>query len=146
MRKKKSIRRAKFTSNQEYTLWLGKVNQSNARATKYIKEYSIEEHSVHNINIYLCFTILDPGRQTRSRPALPVHMPALPARGRSALSVYQVKSYDGIQGNSRKGVGRCRLTCFLHYTYTLSIYPSAHKQLRKHLPTPFCEFLFIFQN
>ena len=27
--------------------------------------------------------------------------------------------------------------------YTLSTYPSAHKQLRRHLPNPFCEFPYF---
>ena len=29
--------------------------------------------------------------------------------------------------------------------YTPSIHPSAHKQLRRHLPNPFCEFPFIIK-
>ena len=42
-------------------------------------------------------------------------------------------SHNGIH---KKGFGRCRLSCFLHYIqYTLSIYLSAHKQLTRHLQT-----------
>ena len=44
-----------------------------------------------------------------------------------------------LQINSRKGFGRCRLSCFFTL-YTLSIYPSAHKQLSRHLPNPFRGF------
>ena len=44
-----------------------------------------------------------------------------------------------LQGNnSRKGFGRCRLSCLLHYINYLPI-PSAHKQLIRHLPNPFRE-------
>ena len=43
-----------------------------------------------------------------------------------------------IQGNSRKGFGRCRLSCVT--LYTISIYHSAHKHLRRHLLNPFREF------
>ena len=45
----------------------------------------------------------------------------------------------GIQGNLRKGFGS-HLSYLLHYIHTLSIYPYAHKQLRRHLANPFLEF------
>ena len=35
---------------------------------------------------------------------------------------------------------QCRLSILLNYICTLSIYSSAHKQLRRHLPNPFREF------
>ena len=41
-----------------------------------------------------------------------------------------------LQGNSRKGFVRCRLSCLLHNIH----YLSAHKQLRRHLLNPFREF------
>ena len=42
------------------------------------------------------------------------------------------------QVSSRKGFGKCRLSCLLHYIHYLSI-PFANKQLRRHLPNPLRE-------
>ena len=53
------------------------------------------------------------------------------------MSIY---TYISNTGKFTKGFGRCRLSCLLHYIYTVSIYPSAHKLLRRHLPNPFREF------
>ena len=46
-------------------------------------------------------------------------------------------STNNVQGNSRKWFRRCRLSCLLFYIHTISIYPSAHIQLRRRLPTLF---------
>ena len=43
-----------------------------------------------------------------------------------AIRNYRVVILSPTQGNSRKGFGSCRLSC-----------PSAHIQLRRHLPNPF---------
>ena len=58
------------------------------------------------------------------------------------LSVFFFHSFYQ-QGNLRKGFWRCRLSCLLYYIHTLSIYPSAHNQLK---PKPFSwipQFLFF---
>ena len=44
-----------------------------------------------------------------------------------------------LQGNSRKGVRDMSSQLFVTQ-FTLSIYPSANKQLKRHFPTPFREF------
>ena len=44
-----------------------------------------------------------------------------------------------IKEHSLKGF-REMLSQQLHYMYTLYIYPSAHNQLRRHLPNPFLDF------
>ena len=48
-----------------------------------------------------------------------------------------------LQDNSRKVFGKYCLSCL----HSLSIYPSAHKQLRRHLPNPFhCRLTFTLSE
>jgi hypothetical protein len=55
------------------------------------------------------------------------------------LHNYCVCAYRGINGKGRE------MSSYLCVTlYTLSIYPSAHKPLRRHIPNPFREFPCIY--
>ena len=57
------------------------------------------------------------------------------------LELYSATWWWGFNNGYVLIQGRCRLSCLLHYIhYLVSIYPFAHKQLRRHLPNPFREF------